>query len=169
MKFETLLEQFNSELWGFHIKVPAGIARKFTTDKNRRVLCTLNQQLTYPCALMPDGQGGFFITVNKENRKKLNLRLGDTLQAELKKDTSKYGMPVPEELGELLKQDDEGNQIFQSLLPGKQRNLLYLIGKYKHSDTRLTKAIIVINYLKSSGGKLDFKELNEAFRENGRL
>jgi hypothetical protein len=169
MKFNTTLEQFQSDLWGFHFEVPIDVAQKLIDGKNRRVICTINNALSYACALMPNGMGGYFITVNKANRKTLNLSVGDKMTVTLVRDTSKYGMPMPEELEELLKQDVEGDRLFHQLLPGKQRNLIHLVAKYKHSDTRLTKALVIINYLKDSQGKIDFKELNQAFKEANHL
>ncbi|MCP3929925.1 MAG: DUF1905 domain-containing protein [Bacteroidetes bacterium] len=169
MQFTAILEKFDSNLWGHHMVVPNDIAQSFLNKGDRRVICTLNDTIEFQCALMPKGDGTYFININKELRKKLGIGIGSQVQVQLKKDDSKYGLPMPEELSELLKIDDEGNRFFHSLTPGKQRNLLHIIGSPKTSDTRLRKAIVVIDYLKSTSGKLNFKELNEAFkRENQR-
>lgn len=45
---------------------------------------------------------------------------------------------MPEELEELLHQDEEGNRLFHALTPGKQRTLLYYIGAPKTADTAFT-------------------------------
>jgi len=84
---------------------------------------------------------------------------------ELKKDESKYGMPMPEEFDELMKIDDELNEVFHKLTPGKQRSLLHIIGKAKRSETRLNKAIVISEYLKQVNGKIDFKQLQQAFKD----
>lgn len=165
MKFQTTLQNFNSNLWGYHIMVPTDIAISFIEGAERRVLCTLNNQRQIHCALMPDGQSGYFINVNKELRKELNLKLGDTVAVELQKDESKYGMPVPEELEALFEVDEEGSALFHQLTAGKQRSLIYLVGKPKLSDTRLQKAIVVLDYLKSTHGRLDYKELHQAIKD----
>lgn len=165
MKFQTTLQNFNSNLWGYHIPVPLEIAKTFINDSGQRVLCTLNGQRQIHCALMPDGKGGFFINLNKELRKELQLSLGDLIAVELKKDESKYGMPVPEELEALFEIDEEGSKYFHELTPGKQRSLIYQIGKPKNSDTRLQKAIVIFDYLKSTRGRLDYKELQQAFKD----
>ncbi|MBK8504974.1 MAG: hypothetical protein IPL46_23810 [Saprospiraceae bacterium] len=39
---------------------------------------------------------------------------------------------MPEELGELLQMDDKANDLFHALTAGKQRNLLFIVGKPKH-------------------------------------
>lgn len=164
--FTTVLDKFDSNLWGHHILVPEEIASPFITDdKDRRVVCTLNDQIEFQCALMPRGDGGFFININKKIRDKLKLKVGMQVQASLRKDESKYGLPMPEELDELLKQDVEGDRLFHALTPGKQRNLLYIVGNAKKSDTRITRAIIVIEHLKANDGKIDFKMLNQALKE----
>ncbi|MBK7871886.1 MAG: hypothetical protein IPJ74_15005 [Saprospiraceae bacterium] len=47
------------------------------------------------------------------------------VQATLRKDDSKYGLPMPEELAELLELDEEGNRFFHALTP--ESNALYYI------------------------------------------
>lgn len=165
MTFTTILEKFNSNLWGFHIKVPSEAAEIFKEGKERRVVCHLNNIIEIQCAIMPKGDT-FFINLNKEVRKKLDLGLGEKVTVTLRKDESKYGLPMPEEMDELLKMDEEGSRYFHELSKGKQRTLLHMIGKPKTSDTRLRKALVVVDYLKMTGGKLDFTELKEAFKDS---
>ena len=165
IEFTTRLDNFNSSLWGHHIHVPAGMARPFLEKENRRVVCTLNGALDFQCALMPKGDGDFFINVNKEIRKKLGLKEGMQVSVSLKEDDSKYGLPMPEEFEELLKQDEEGSNFFHALTPGRQRALIHIVGSPKTSHTRLKKALVILEYLKSTAGELDFKALNIAFKE----
>ena len=80
---------------------------------------------------MSAGNLGFFININSTIRKITSIEKFDKLSLILKNDTSKYGLPVPEVLGELLNQDLGFNTVFHSLTPGKQRSLLHLVGKYK--------------------------------------
>lgn len=165
--FKTSLEKFEGQLWGHHIPVPDDIYQHFK-DSDRRVICQLNDLPPFQCALMPAGNGSFFINVNKELRKKLQLNVGEKISANIKKDNSKYGLPMPEEMEELMFLDDEGAEYFHQLTPGKQRSLLHLIGKPKSSEIRLKKAVVVLDYLKLVKGKLDFKELNQAFKDANR-
>lgn len=165
MNFKTTIEKFDSPLWGHHFKVAKEWVKDIDLQNNRRVICDINKDIKFSCALMPDGLGDFFININADIRKKLNLEIGSIVEITLEKDSSEYGLPMPEELQELLYQDEEGNQLFHALTKGKQRNLIYIVGQYKNLETRLNKAIIIINYLKSTGGKLNFKELNQAFKD----
>ncbi len=166
MKFTGVVQQFEDNLWYYHIPVPQDIAEHFISRKKKRVVCSLAGGVeVIHAALMPDGLGGWFININKEVRKKLRLERLSEVEVELTEDNSKYGMPMPEELGELLKLDDEGSHHFHQLTPGKQRNLIHIVAKYKTTDTRLTKALVIVNYLKETQGRLDFRELNEAFKQ----
>ncbi len=166
MKFTTRLDRFSSELWYFHIPVPTDVSTIFLEKNNKRVVCKLNGQIEFHCALMPKGDGTYFINVNKEIRTKLQLEPGSEVTAELRADDSKYGLPMPEELKELLLIDDEGNDYFHQLTPGKQRSLIYMVSKPKNSDTRIKKALVIVDYLKATRGKLDFKDLNIAFKNS---
>jgi len=163
--FTTHLEKKSSSLsWNFTIDVPLDIATQFIDKDNRRVICTLNEAHKFHAALMPNGDGGYFIMINSEVRKKLKLDDDAALLVQLQKDNSKYGIHLPEEMEELLLIDEEGSAFFHQLTPGKQRSLLHIIGKPKSSAIRLKKAVVVLDYLKTNNGKLDFKMLNMAFK-----
>ena len=166
---KSSIEDFKTDLWHFHFKVPQDIAREFIDGNNRRVICTLNKVKKFPCALMPSGEEGCFINVNKEIRKELGLREGDAIEYSLEKDESEYGLPMPEELGELLKIDNEANDFFHALTPGKQRNLIYIVGKPKLSATRMHKALGITEFLKEHKGDLDFKLLNTFMKTFNKL
>lgn len=168
MPFTAILEKFDSPLWGFHIVVPDAVARVFISEGIKRVVCTLNGTREFQCALMPKGDGSWFININKDIRDTLGLKPGSPVEASLRKDESQYGLPMPEELAELLKLDEEGSRLFHALTPGKQRNLIYISGSPKTSETRLKKAVVVIEHLKVNGGKINFKQLNEDLKDANR-
>ena len=165
--FETPLmnDETSSLMWDFRLIVPQEYVKELI-DNNRRVLCSINGAKKTHSALMSDGAGAHFIMINKELRKKLGIQAGDNLKVTIEKDTSIYGMAVPEAFTELCYQDPEGNKVFHSLTPGKQRSLLHIMGKPKSEQKQLEKVLVVFDYLKSVNGKLDFKELIEAFKNN---
>ena len=132
-------------------------------DGSRRYLVTITGLSPWIAALVPSGNGDFFIILNKTRVKTLR-KSGvdlDQLQLTLKADESEYGMPMPDELGELMAIDPEGHKYFHQLTPGKMRSLMYVVASSKRESTRLRKAIAIIDYLKAVKGKLDFRELNE--------
>ena len=60
-------------------RVPARYAKPFLNDKHRRVICTLDGKIRLHSALMHDGNGDFFININKATRQKLGVGDGDTV------------------------------------------------------------------------------------------
>jgi uncharacterized protein YdeI (YjbR/CyaY-like superfamily) len=50
---------------------------------------------------------------------------------------------------------------FEQLTPGKQRNLIYIVGQAKNTDLRIIRSIIIIDHLKNNLGKIDFRSLNK--------
>ncbi len=162
--FSSHLVEIQNNVWNMGFEVPANVVSKYLGNDYKRVNCTLNKSHTFQCALMPMGDGRYFINVNATIQKKLKLNLGDEVTVEVEPDTSKYGLPMPEELQALLEIDPDGDRVFHALTPGKQRTLLHVIGLPKTSEIRVKKAMVVVEYLKEVNGKLDFKELNQAFK-----
>jgi bifunctional DNA-binding transcriptional regulator/antitoxin component of YhaV-PrlF toxin-antitoxin module len=146
----------------FDAEAVAGL--KFEDKKSRRVVCKLNGSHTFQCALLPWTKSGFCIVVNKQIRTKLGIVEGSEVNVELTKDESKYGLPMPKELREVLKQDREGDRLFHSLTPGKQRTILYYLAKPKDVDRRIHMALIVIEHLKENDGKIIYPKLAEELK-----
>jgi len=167
MKFISRYQYFkDSPIWSGHVEVPLEVVEYFKNEKIKRLICTFQNQVKTHLVIQSDGKGGHYILLNKDIAKQIQLTVGEEVSVALEEDTSKYGMPLPEEMKELLLQDPEGERYFHSLTPGKQRSLLYIVGKPKGTDTRLKKAIVILNYLKQTQGKLDMKELNQAFKDD---
>jgi len=147
--------------FGWHfIRVPARIGSTFEKkDGTRRIVCTINGVEPFQCALVPSSEGDFLIVVNKAKRTKLRIAAGDKLDVEIKRDESKYGLPMPAEFKEVLKQDRVGNKYFHALTPGKQRSILWWIGKIKDIDKRIHTALVFIEHLKRNNGKIVHDEL----------
>jgi hypothetical protein len=164
IEFRSTLERSTNKLWGYHFLVPTKVTAQLMSGASRRVVCTLNDTATYQCALLPHGNGRFVITVNKTLRAKLQLGFGDNVRVRLQPDTTKYGLPLPEELKALLRQDTEGNTLFHALTKGRQRTLLYIIGQVKDPDKRLRRAVTVINHLKTNNGIINYKQLSLLLR-----
>jgi bifunctional DNA-binding transcriptional regulator/antitoxin component of YhaV-PrlF toxin-antitoxin module len=165
VKLKSSLERFNSDLWHFHAPVLAADVESLIDGSNqRRVVCLINKKVKIHAALMPDGLGDYFINLNKDVRKQLKLNEGDELILELKKDESKYGMPLAPEFEEMLEQDPEFDKFFHQLTPGKQRNLIHIVRKVKSPNIRLRKTIVIAEHVKNNQGQIDFRLLNEEMK-----
>jgi hypothetical protein len=84
----------------------------------------------------------------KRYQKELGIFPNDYFQLQFFEDDSKYGVDVPEELDAVLLSDYEAYEIFETLTPGKQRGLIYAIARYKNSQTRIDKSILICENLK---------------------
>lgn len=164
---ESILEKFESNLWGYHFLIPKEVSQHFIKGNDRRVICTINDTERVHSGLMPlDGQ--HYILVNKALREKLGLSLGSKVKLELEKDLSEYGMEMPEPLQVLLDQDEEGAQFFHALTPGKQRSLIYIVSKVKNTDSQLNKALAILQHLKDTKGKPNGPQLMQTIKEFNR-
>jgi hypothetical protein len=165
VRFTSILERSDNNLWGCHFRVPEHIAGRLIDGGSRRVVCMLNGSVERQCAILPRGKGLFVITVNRQLRDKLGLSFGMEVRVDLRRDSSEYGLPLPDELRELLRQDKEGNVLFNALTRGGQRTLLYIVGSAKSSEKRAARAVTVVNHLKANGGKINYKHLNTSLKD----
>lgn len=165
LQFTSILEKSGNKLWGAHVRVPTGVVKRLSDLNERRVVCTLNGSKKYQTALLPFGNGVFIIRVNKKLRDALGLDFGSKVQVSLTKDSSEYGLPLPEELQELLLQDSEGNKLFHALTRGKQRTLLYIVDSVKNPEKRIMRALVIVKHLKSNKGTIDYRKLGAMMKK----
>ncbi len=168
INFTGIISSFdkNELFWETHIPIPNIIYEEmlpFAQDK--RIICTLNNSYTFHCGMLPK-KTFHYILLNKEICKKLCLQVNDTINVTIKNDDSKYGMNISEELEESLYSDPEGSNYFHLLTPGKQRNLIHIVNKFKSSQLRIEKSFVIIEHLKRHKGILDFKQLNQDFKNH---
>jgi hypothetical protein len=161
--FSTVLEKFDGNLWGLHVKVPDVKSDQLMSTGNKRWMALLNKKATIRCALMPS-KTGYFININQQLAKKLAIQVGDPVHFEMTPDTSEYGMEMPEELQVTFDQEPEAFDLFDKLTPGKKRNLIYIVSKVKNSNSRIKKSLAIVAHLKEVQGRLDFKKLNETIK-----
>ncbi|CAN5362888.1 hypothetical protein BH20ACI2_BH20ACI2_08170 [soil metagenome] len=163
-KLKAILTKPPADSGWHYIPVPATIGEKFEKkDGSRRIVCAINGSEAFQCALIP-WQDIFTIIVNKSKRDKLKIAAGDEISVEIEQDESKYGLPMPEEFQEVLNQDPEGNNLFHSLTAGKQRSILYFVGKVKDIDKRIHTALIFVEHLKRNDGKIDHARLQSELK-----
>ena len=161
---------FNSiigdETWGHCLAVPSIYAEMFsrrdsygkTQDNSRRVVCVLNDSLTLYAAIMPHGNG-WVISMNKQNLKKLGLKVGSPVQVNMRRDDSEFGLPMPEEFREVLDQDAVAKAYFDALTAGKKRSLIHIVNGVKNVDKRIERALMLVERLKDSKGVFKANEL----------
>ncbi len=131
------------------LDIPPEIAEPLLGKKNKvRVVIHFANGAKFHRAIQRNKNGEIFISLGKTTLKEADHFPGDEVEVWLEKDTSQYGMPMPEELEEVMNQDEEGRQRFEELNPGMQRSFLYYINTGKTVDTRINRSLQLIENLK---------------------
>ena len=142
--FEVRLGQTHS------LSLPEAIVKPFLDKGHQRVQIKAEFEgnaIQFHGAIQKRGQG-YYLMFGKQNQKSLGVFPNDFFQLQFFEDTSKYGVDMPEEFDAVLQSDPEAMDVFESLTIGKKRNLIYAILRYKTSQTRIDKALILCENLK---------------------
>jgi hypothetical protein len=128
----------------FFLKIDADIINQFQFKRHTRFLCTLEDSLTFQCGLNHLGDGNFFIILSGRNLAHVQKKLGDKIHFELNEDPNSLGVEMPEVLEAVIEQDEHLKTIFESLTPGKKRNIIHQINRIKDIDKQIRKGIKLI-------------------------
>ncbi|MEQ9262472.1 MAG: YdeI/OmpD-associated family protein [Owenweeksia sp.] len=132
------------------LDVPPEIAEGLLGKKQKeRIVLHFSNGKKVHRALQRSKNGETFILLGKSVLKEAGKAPGDEVTVSIEKDTSKYGMPMPEEFEEVLNQDEEGRQLFEKLKPGMKRSFLYFINSAKTVDTRINRSFQLVEKLKN--------------------
>jgi predicted DNA-binding protein YlxM (UPF0122 family) len=132
------------------VLIPKDIAGQLALDKIKRVVAQISSgknNLTLYAGITKR-QGSVYLMFSKANQKKLEVSQGDSLNVIMQEDTSKYQAPMTEELEAVLLSDYEAYEVFENLLPGKQRNIIFMIYNLKDSQKRVDTALNAMENLK---------------------
>ena len=97
--------------------------------------------------------------LNKSQCHKLLVR-GEIINIELGKDRSEYGVPIGDELREVLDQNPDADKIFHALTRGRQRTLIYWTNNVKSTDIKIRRSLVMTDHLVHQNGNTDCKLLN---------
>ncbi|QNJ98469.1 YdeI/OmpD-associated family protein [Constantimarinum furrinae] len=153
-------ERFEVCLEGSHgVVIPDTIAQPFVDNHHKRVM--LISYFEYNAfkfhGALHKVKGRFMISFGKRYQKELGIYPTDYFELQLFEDTSKYGVEMPEEFQAVLDSDPEAAEVFDSFSDGKKRSLIYYVLRFKNSQTRIDKALIISENIKI--GITDPKEI----------
>lgn len=147
MPTEYVLDKFDS---GMHyIMLDKKTVLSLTKNGNKRVICRLNNEIDFHCAIMSKKEGGYFINIGLTICKKLKIKVGSKVSATFSVDNSEYQFEMPEELKEVLNTDPEAFEIFHSLTEGNQRGLIYLVNQVKSIDKKIERSLKIVERIKN--------------------
>ena len=142
---------FEVTVTGMHsIIIPDAIALPFIEKGHSRVKvkATFETRSIAFFAALRKYHGQFTMMFSKNKQKELGLLPNDYFQVQFFEDTSKYGVEVPEEFEAVLLSDHDAYQIFESFTKGKQRGIIYMITRFKDSQKKIDKTLVLCENLK---------------------
>lgn len=147
-EFKGLLHEVGGGMNQYVIVVPEEVCLVFREGKGAvRILCSINGAEEFPCALNPR-QGRYIIIASKQLIKKHKLAPHVPFNVRVCSDVHD-GLQLPEELLEVLIQDEHFSFEFEKLLPGGKRGLIYYIRSAKTVDTRIKRSLEIAEKVKT--------------------
>ncbi|MDZ7847776.1 MAG: YdeI/OmpD-associated family protein [Owenweeksia sp.] len=123
------------------LEIPPEVAQNFLNDKNKaRLIITFDNGKSFHRALQRNKDGYCYMILGKTTLREAKKLPGREEHITLELDESEYGMALPEEMAEVMRQDPVGKSCFKKLKPGLQRSFLYYINSGKTVDTRIKRS-----------------------------
>jgi hypothetical protein len=147
-KFTGRLDALGAVSTNYGIIVPEQILASLPYAKRYRVKGFINKT---PFSLAINSlKGGFkYFAVGSPLRKACKIRQGEEVEVMFHL-VDPTIVELPEELIEVLAQDEEGNKIWQTFKPGMQRSLAYYVNSVKNTDSRIKRALELLHKAKTN-------------------
>ena len=138
---ETLRQLEKRKGGYYYLKLDSGIINNFSKKRATRMICTLDDQVSYRCGLNHLGDGNFYVIVAGKYLEELNKELGEEVNYRIDEDPDQLGVDIPEVLTVFLEQDSDSKAISNKLTDGKKRSLIYSFVKLKDIDKQVRNII----------------------------
>ncbi|WP_069661301.1 YdeI/OmpD-associated family protein [Arcticibacter eurypsychrophilus] len=157
-EFQAVLQPVEGSMVHHVIPVPLDVCTLFRENKGAiRILCSIKGLEEFPCALNPR-EDRYVIMASKQLIKKHKLLTDVPFVVSIRSDLND-GLEIPDELLEVLNQDDHFRSMFDALLPGHKRGILYYIRTAKSVDTRIKRCLDLAYKIKA--GLLHYQQPKE--------
>ena len=144
--FEARLSDIDGRFIKTAIFLPENIIRKLPKGRIR-VKGTFNEA-PFALAVQNLKDGSRYFSVGAPLRRAAKMKLGDTVRVNFKiVDADK--LDIPEELEAVLSQDDDARKAWQKLTTGYQRSLIHYVTSVKNVDSRIKRALDLLNRAKA--------------------
>lgn len=138
---ETLRQLKKRKGGYYYLKLDSEIINSFSKKRATRMICTLDDQVSYRCGLNHLGDGNFYVIVAGKYLEQLNKELGEEVNYRINEDPDQLGVDIPEVLTVFLEQDSDSKAISNKLTDGKKRSLIYSFVKLKDIDKQVRNII----------------------------
>ena len=135
---EQTIKQLEKRKGGYYyLRLDADIINQFSRKRATRMICTIDEKVSYRCGLNHLGDGNYFVIVAAKYLDALEKKLGDQVHYQIEEDPDQLGVDMPEVLTVFLEQEPELSKVFNKLTDGKKRSLIYQIIKIKDIDMQI--------------------------------
>jgi hypothetical protein len=121
----------------YYLKLDSEIINQFSKKRATRMICTIDEKISYRCGLNHLGDGNFYVIVAGKYLEELNKEIGEEVDYRIDEDPDQLGVEMPEVLTVFLEQDADSKAIFDKLTDGKKRSLIYSFVKLKDIDKQI--------------------------------
>jgi Domain of unknown function (DUF1905)/Bacteriocin-protection, YdeI or OmpD-Associated len=148
---EKIIQQLEKQKGGyFYLKIDAEVINQLKNKSKTRIICTLDEKVSFQCGLNHLGDGNFFIILSKKNLQLAEKTLGSTVSFTLEEDPNPLGVDMPEVMEAIFDQDQILKAAFERLTDGKKRSIVYTILKIKDVDKQIQKTIELIDLVSNA-------------------
>lgn len=153
-------EPFEVTITGTHaVHIPAFYMLPFIEAGHKRIKLLAsfkNRELVFYGAIRKY-KGVYLMSFGKRYQKEMGIDKADYFRLQLFENDTKYGVEMPEEFQAVLESDPQAAEGFERLTDGKKRSLIYYIARFKSSQLKIDKALIITENIKL--GITDGREL----------
>lgn len=134
----------------YSLQLPEHIVNPFLEKKIKRVKAkaSFEGKELYFHAAIQKRNGSYYMMFGKRYQKELGIFTNDYFKLQFFEDNSKYGVEMPEELDAVFLSDYDAFHIFESFTNGKKRGIIYAVARYRNTQTRIDKSLLLCENLK---------------------
>lgn len=148
-KSEQTIGQLEKRKGGyFFLQIDAELVNRYKNGRSTRLICKLDNKLSFQCGLNHLGDGNYFIIISGKNLSAINRQPGDRVVFELMEDPNPLGVDMPAVLESLIEQDSELKAKFEKLTLGKKRSVIHQVNKIKDIDRQIARTIELIDLVR---------------------
>ncbi|NQV71769.1 DUF1905 domain-containing protein [bacterium] len=129
--------------------VPAEIAEQLIEGETRRVIATING-IEENRAIHHSKDGEYFLILGLPVLRRIGVKLGDVVVANLISDPNPDEIEIPSELKEAFQMDEIAKKRYFSMTPGMQRSLTTYVTGVKRPESRIKRAMELAYKLSSN-------------------
>ncbi|MCB0712823.1 MAG: YdeI/OmpD-associated family protein [Ignavibacteriae bacterium] len=148
VQFSTPLERLEDGMKHHVLVIPEEVADTFEKKKVKRVVVKIEGG-EYRRAIQGKKDGRRIVVLGQHILKECNLRVGEVVRVTIRGDDDPNYVDTGEELAEVLAQDDAARARWETFTVGMQRSLALYVTQAKRSDTRIKRALELVEKIRT--------------------